>query len=120
MPVRHRLEQILSRGIAVGSGCVIDSYGNVSRQQDVVLYEREICPVFSINDTPEARYCPCEGVIAVGEVNCPPKSDPESMLGVCPIGLAPHREPADSKQMSLARPSLATYNLVGPTTAQTD
>ncbi len=68
VPVRNQLEQILPRGIAVGSGCVIDSYGDVSRQQDVVLYEREICPVFSINDTPEATYYPCEGVIAVGEI----------------------------------------------------
>ena len=68
VPVRKQLEHILPRGIAVGSGCVIDSYGNVSRQQDVVLYERDICPVFSINDTREATFYPCEGVIAVGEV----------------------------------------------------
>ena len=67
-PVRRRLEQVLPRGIAVGSGCVIDSYGNCSRQQDVVLYERDICPVFSINDTPESTYYPCEGVMAVIEV----------------------------------------------------
>ena len=67
-PVRRRLEQVLPRGIAVGSGCVIDSYGNCSRQQDVVLYERDICPVFSINDTPQSTYYPCEGVMAVIEV----------------------------------------------------
>ena len=67
-PVRKRLEQVLPRGIAVGSGCVIDSYGNCSRQQDVVLYEQGICPVFSINDTPQSTYYPCEGVIAVIEV----------------------------------------------------
>ena len=67
-PVRRRLEQVLPRGIAVGSGCVIDSYGNSSRQQDVVLYERDICPVFSINDTPQSTYYPCEGVMAVIEV----------------------------------------------------
>ena len=67
-PVRKRLEQILPRGIAVGSGCVIDSYGGCSKQQDVVLYERDVCPVFSINDTPESTYYPCEGVIAVMEV----------------------------------------------------
>ena len=67
-PVRRRLEQVLPRGVAVGSGCVIDSYGNCSRQQDVVLYERDICPVFSINDTPESTYYPCEGVMAVIEV----------------------------------------------------
>ena len=67
-PVRKRLEQVLPRGIAVGSGCVIDSYGNFSRQQDVVLYERDNCPVFSVNDTPESTYYPCEGVIGVIEV----------------------------------------------------
>ena len=52
-PVRKQLEQILPRGLAVGSGFVIDSYGGTSRQTDVVLYEKDICSVFSINDTPE-------------------------------------------------------------------
>ena len=67
-PVRKQLEQILPRGIAVGEGFVIDSYGGTSRQQDVILYEKDICPRFSINDTPETTYYPCEGVIAVGEI----------------------------------------------------
>ena len=67
-PVRIHLEQILPRGIAVGQGCVMDSWGRTSRQFDVVLYERDICPIFELNNTPEARYYPCEGVIAVGEV----------------------------------------------------
>ena len=35
---------------------------------DVVLYEKNICPVYSINDTPETTYYPCEGVVAVGEI----------------------------------------------------
>ena len=68
VPVREQLEQILPRGIAVGSGCVIDSYGNTSQQTDVILYERDICPVFCVNNTPETTYYPCEGVIAVGEI----------------------------------------------------
>ena len=67
-PVRAQLEQVLPRGIAVGEGFVIDSYGATSRQQDVILYERDICPVFSINRTPQTTYYPCEGVIAVGEI----------------------------------------------------
>ena len=67
-PVREQLEQVLPRGIGVGEGFVIDSYGGTSRQQDVVLYERDICPVFSINRTPQTTYYPCEGVIGVGEV----------------------------------------------------
>ena len=45
-PVRDQLEQVLPRGIAVGEGFVIDSYGATSRQQDVILYERDICPCF--------------------------------------------------------------------------
>ena len=68
VPVRKMLMQLLPRGVGVGSGCVIDSYGKTSRQMDVVLYEREICPVFAINDDPASTYYPCEGVIAVGEV----------------------------------------------------
>ncbi|MYC37034.1 MAG: hypothetical protein F4X66_09000 [Chloroflexi bacterium] len=67
-PVRDQLEQLLPRGIAVGSGFVIDSEGGTSHQTDVVLYEKDICPVFSINNTPGTTYYPCEGVIAVGEV----------------------------------------------------
>ncbi|MYF32657.1 MAG: hypothetical protein F4217_04595 [Acidimicrobiaceae bacterium] len=67
-PVRKSLEQILPRGIAIASGCVIDTTGRTSRQIDVVAYERDICPRFSVNETPESTYFPCEGVIAVGEV----------------------------------------------------
>ena len=47
---RAKLEHLLPSGIAVGSGCVIDSYGETSRQMDVVFYEKGICPVYSIND----------------------------------------------------------------------
>lgn len=68
VPTRDKLEQLLPRGIAVGTGCVIDSYGNTSRQMDIVLYEREFCPVYSINQDPATTYYPCEGVIAVGEI----------------------------------------------------
>ena len=67
-PVRDQLAQVLPPGMAVGEGYVIDSYGGTSRQQDVVVYERDICPVFSVNWTPQTTYYPCEGVIAVGEV----------------------------------------------------
>ena len=66
---RRQLEQILPRGIGVGTGCVIDTYGSTSRQIDVILYERDICPAFRVNyDDPKTTYYPCEGVIAVGEI----------------------------------------------------
>lgn len=67
-PTRKRLEHLLPEGIAVGSGCVIDSNGGTSKQQDVVLYEKHLCPVYSINDDAGTSYYPCEGVIAVGEI----------------------------------------------------
>jgi hypothetical protein len=34
----------------------------------MTIYERDQCPIFSINDTPEATYIPCEGVVAIGEI----------------------------------------------------
>lgn len=72
---KDKLGHILPPGIAVGSGFIIDSYGNTSRQIDVVLYEKNICPVYSINDTPETTYYPCEGVVAVGEIKSALNSD---------------------------------------------
>ena len=66
--VRDRLEQILPGAMGVGSGCVIDTSGRTSRQMDVVIYERDHCPVFCVNNSPATTYYPCEGVIAVGEI----------------------------------------------------
>ena len=65
---RDSLAQLLPRGLAAGSGCIIDSEGRTSRQIDVVIYERAFCPVFCVNNSPETTYYPCEGVLAVGEV----------------------------------------------------
>jgi hypothetical protein len=67
-PARKQLEKLLPAFVAAGSGIVIDSFGAKSSQQDIVFYERDFCPVYSINDTPEATYFPIEGVIATGEV----------------------------------------------------
>src|SRR5690606_11867561 len=66
--VRDKLSSLLTKAVGVGSGCVIDSYGNTSKQIDIILYEKDLCPVFTINDNPETTYYPCEGVIAIGEV----------------------------------------------------
>lgn len=68
VPVRNKLERLLPPSVAVGSGCIIDSYGNTSSQIDIVLYEKNICPSFCVNDDPSSTYYPCEGVIAVGEI----------------------------------------------------
>ena len=71
--VRTRLDQVMPPGVGVGTGFVIDSYGRTSRQIDVVLYEKELCPVYTLND--QADYFPCEGVFAVGEVKSRISSD---------------------------------------------
>lgn len=67
-PARSQLQRVLPGNIGVGSGIVIDSFGGMSKQQDIVIFEKNLCPVFTINDTPEATYYPIEGVLAVGEV----------------------------------------------------
>ena len=66
--VRKKLEQLFPQAVGIGTGCVIDVENRTSRQSDIIVFEKEICPVFSLNDTPETTYFPCESVIAVGEV----------------------------------------------------
>ncbi len=65
---RKQLELLLPSVLGVGQGYIIDSYGNVSRQIDLVIFERSLCPVFSINESPESTYYPCEGVLAALEI----------------------------------------------------
>ena len=66
--IRNKLEQIFPQAVGVASGCIIDADNRTSNQTDIVLYEKDICPVFSINDNPVTTYFPCESVIAIGEV----------------------------------------------------
>lgn len=66
-PARLQLERLMPEGIAVGSGIVVDSYGGVSKQQDIIIYEK-LCPVSTHNGAAEATYYPVEGVLAAGEV----------------------------------------------------
>lgn len=66
-PARVQLQALMPHGVSIGSGIVIDSFGDASRQQDIVVYE-SLCPVFSRNGSPDASYYPIEGVIAAGEV----------------------------------------------------
>lgn len=66
-PARKQFERLMPGGVAIGSGIVVDSYGGMSRQQDIVVYET-LCPIFTHNDTPEATFFPVEGVIACGEI----------------------------------------------------
>lgn len=66
--VIRKLEMLLPNSVGIGSGCIIDSFGNTSKQMDIIIYEKEFCPVFCINESSETTYYPCEGVVAAGEV----------------------------------------------------
>lgn len=64
----NKLKSILPHGVGVGSGFVIDSYGNTSAQCDLIIYEEDYALKFLINDDENYAYYNCESVIAVGEV----------------------------------------------------
>ena len=65
---RMKLKNILPAGVGIGSGFVIDSYGNTSQQCDIILYEENFAMKFTVNEDPANTYYNCESVIAVGEV----------------------------------------------------
>lgn len=65
---RKQLKLLLPEILDVGQGYIIDSHGKISKQIDLVIFERSLCPVFSINESPESTYYPCEGVVAAIEI----------------------------------------------------
>lgn len=66
--IAKSIEAMLPNGVGIGRGFVFDSYGSISNQYDLILYEKNIIPVFVSDDNEEYAYYPCEGVIAVGEI----------------------------------------------------
>lgn len=64
----NKLKSILPHGVGVGSGFVIDSFGNTSSQCDLIIYEEEFALKFIINNDDTYAYYNCESVIAVGEI----------------------------------------------------
>ena len=42
--VRNKLELIFPQSVGISTGCVIDSEGNTSKQTDIIVYEKDICP----------------------------------------------------------------------------
>jgi len=59
------LRKYLPQRVGIDRGLVIDAHGSVSRQQDVVIFDRSVGTVFEVNNV---KYFPCESVVAVGEV----------------------------------------------------
>ncbi|WP_425930247.1 DUF6602 domain-containing protein [Pseudomonas sp. NyZ201] len=64
--VKELLREYLPQRFGVDSGFVIDIHGKLSRQADIIIYDRFIAPRFKILKN---KYLyPCESVVAVGEV----------------------------------------------------
>ena len=63
-----QLEAVLPNGIAIGSGFVFDITGSVSRQCDIILYEKDFAIRCPINGDEKNCYYNIESVIAVGEI----------------------------------------------------
>lgn len=66
--IRNKLKNILPQGVGVGSGFVVDSYGNTSNQCDIIIYDENYALKFVVNDDENNAYYNCECVIAVGEI----------------------------------------------------
>ncbi|EAK0440929.1 hypothetical protein IO418_000721 [Campylobacter lari] len=66
--VIEKLEALLPSGVGVGSGFVIDLYGGVSKQSDIVIYEKNFASRFIQNNVEDYAYYSCENVLAVGEI----------------------------------------------------
>jgi len=65
---KDKLKRVLPAGVGVGSGFVIDSFGNTSKQCDIILYEEQFALRFAPNDDELYTYYNCENVVAVGQV----------------------------------------------------
>lgn len=79
--VKTKLKGILPAGVGIGSGFVIDSYGNTSKQCDIILYEEMYAAKFIINNDESNAYYNCENVIAVGEIKSTMKQ--EDFIDAC-------------------------------------
>lgn len=60
------LRRFLPERYGIDTGFVIDSKDNISKQIDVVIYDKVVSPVFEIPG--KIKYFPCECVVVVGEV----------------------------------------------------
>lgn len=60
------LRDYLPGRFGVESGFVFDVHGTVSKQTDIIIYDKFVAPRFKISG--EKYVYPCESVVAVGEV----------------------------------------------------
>jgi len=63
---KELLGLILPRTLGITSGFIIDSYDHVSRQCDIIIYDKEETPI--IHSSYNQEFIPIEAVLLVGEV----------------------------------------------------
>lgn len=64
--VRNFLKLFVPSHLSFGSGFIVNSYGTVSTQCDLIIYDPAATPL--IKDDQNQRFFPCESVVGVGEV----------------------------------------------------
>lgn len=64
--LRQFFRDFLPQRFGVSTGFVFDSVGNISRQIDIVIYDKQVCP--NLQSGGGRRLFPCESVVCVGEV----------------------------------------------------
>lgn len=60
------LRRYLPQRYSVGTGFIVDSKGEQSAQQDIIIFDRQYSPLFMVH--PDVQYIPAEAVYAVIEV----------------------------------------------------
>jgi hypothetical protein len=63
--LRKLLKKYLPKRVGIDRGFVIDAQGRISKQIDIVIYDKTVATVFEVGNV---KYFPCEVVLAVGEV----------------------------------------------------
>ncbi len=63
---RNQLLEVLPEKVGVSNGFVVDSQGSVSRQMDIILYDRPNTPRIFTSDG--AQMFPVEATYACGEI----------------------------------------------------
>jgi hypothetical protein len=109
--VRDFIQQQLPRRFGVSSGFVFDVHGSISNQMDVIIHDVEQCPVFSAPGG--AKFFPCEGVIAVGQVKSNITSAEEYELALQNLRSAKRLDRStggDSLSLETAEPIRPTEN----------
>ncbi|MEQ9426196.1 MAG: hypothetical protein RJQ09_17360 [Cyclobacteriaceae bacterium] len=64
--LREFIQKNIPQKFGVDTGFVFDSKGDTSKQTDLIVYDKEVCPSFSA--VGDKKFFPCEAVVAAAEI----------------------------------------------------